>query len=178
MEQWTHRYTVVCRVVRRTRTAHRARSRAMLVTHLVETRSEAAKKMGNGPDYFLLVNVSCKILHCRILHSEVEQEFHARLTASLNYLLNIANIFHLYYIYYVLNNLNNLSSIYLVVQCPTVSKPVNGLVTCTSGANYNSLCRFVCDEGFEMRGSTTRVCQDNGQFSGVQPICECKHFIE
>lgn len=60
------------------------------------------------------------------------------------------------------------------MQCGTLHAPTNGVITCTSGNDYNSLCRFMCVEGYDMKGSSSRVCQKDGTYSGIQPSCKRK----
>ena len=60
---------------------------------------------------------------------------------------------------------------FTAILCANVSSPVNGTVmfdanTVGSQANYS------CSEGYILNGTTTRVCQADGQWSGSEPTCE------
>ena len=60
----------------------------------------------------------------------------------------------------------------IVVQCTEVlSSPMNGNVIII-GTTYLSETDYSCEEGFAVVGPTTRVCQDDGQWSGMEPHCE------
>lgn len=36
----------------------------------------------------------------------------------------------------------------------------------------DSMVRFSCEPGYTLRGSSERICQANGSWSGTQPECE------
>ncbi|KAH0627745.1 hypothetical protein JD844_003886 [Phrynosoma platyrhinos] len=57
-----------------------------------------------------------------------------------------------------------------VVSCSWVAPPMNGS---KNGTNYlaGSTVHFRCDPGFSLAGSTARVCQDNGIWSGLPASC-------
>ncbi|XP_076808931.1 P-selectin-like isoform X2 [Clavelina lepadiformis] len=58
--------------------------------------------------------------------------------------------------------------------------PDNGHVTCTNGRFYGSMCKFHCNEGYDLLGDSECVCEDDprggaaGQWSGPAPICRRK----
>ncbi len=37
---------------------------------------------------------------------------------------------------------------------------------------------YRCNPGFVLRGSTTRICVEDGQWTGEQPVCEGKIYME
>ena len=60
---------------------------------------------------------------------------------------------------------------FTAIHCANISNPLNGAVvfdanTVGSQANYS------CSEGYILNGTTTRVCQADGQWSGSEPTCE------
>ena len=61
------------------------------------------------------------------------------------------------------------------VQCPVLSIPMNGDVSCTlmSGMipSYEDTCSFTCSTGYELTGSDTRTCQSDGNWSGSDVVC-------
>ena len=48
-------------------------------------------------------------------------------------------------------------------------------MSCSSGragVGYEGdTCRFTCNIGFELTGSDTRICQNNGSWSGIDTMC-------
>ncbi|KAK3728579.1 hypothetical protein QZH41_011661 [Actinostola sp. cb2023] len=57
------------------------------------------------------------------------------------------------------------------VRCPAIGTIKNGQVGVTAGQSYNSKATFSCNAGFDLVGMVTRTCQQNGQWSDVQPRC-------
>ena len=60
---------------------------------------------------------------------------------------------------------------FTAILCASLSSPLNGTVafdanTIGSQANYS------CSESHTLNGTTTRVCQADGQWSGSEPTCE------
>lgn len=58
-----------------------------------------------------------------------------------------------------------------VVRCPYFSPPSHGYISCSHGNIYGSDCNVNCLPGFELEGAQTSRCQQNGQWSGDQPVC-------
>lgn len=58
------------------------------------------------------------------------------------------------------------------VQCASLTAPVNGLMGCNDGSNYNSTCAFSCSEGYEMMGSSELRCSSSGQWTSSVPSCQ------
>jgi len=58
-----------------------------------------------------------------------------------------------------------------LVDCGGLSSPANGIVS-TPSTTYLSEAIYSCNDGFELSGGpSTRICQDDGNWSGVAPIC-------
>ncbi|XP_065905188.1 P-selectin-like [Dysidea avara] len=59
--------------------------------------------------------------------------------------------------------------------CPPLTTPDNGDVDCSLGddgeANPGDTCTYSCDDGYDLSGSTTRACQDDGTWSGTEAVC-------
>jgi len=57
-------------------------------------------------------------------------------------------------------------NVLVLVTCPPLGAPDNGLVTCTLGDNgvitVGDSCWYTCDSSFESQGSATRKCQNDG----------------
>ena len=56
-----------------------------------------------------------------------------------------------------------------------LSAPSNGMINCILGddgvANPGDTCDFTCTGGFELVGSASRSCQDDGSWSGSEAMC-------
>ena len=68
----------------------------------------------------------------------------------------------------------------LVVRCPRLLPPPHSVQSgCGAGAMYNVFgdkCLLYCDVGYRLiNGSTERICQANGTWSGQAPYCQGKH---
>ena len=57
-----------------------------------------------------------------------------------------------------------------VTTCPSFERIENGDVVYTVEAG--SVTRYLCDDGFTLRGTETRTCQGDGSWSGEAPMCE------
>ena len=60
-----------------------------------------------------------------------------------------------------------------VIDCGDPGTPANSVRTgyCTL---YGCEMSFACNEFFAMTGSPNRFCESDSQWSGVQPVCDCK----
>ncbi|XP_050996952.1 sushi repeat-containing protein SRPX isoform X1 [Acomys russatus] len=59
-----------------------------------------------------------------------------------------------------------------VRRCGKLNAPENGYMKCSSdGDNYGATCEFSCIGGYELQGSSARVCQSNLAWSGTEPTC-------
>ena len=59
----------------------------------------------------------------------------------------------------------------LAIGCGSLNQPNGGQVS-TDGTSLGSQANYSCSEGYVLNGNTTRVCQNDGQWSGSEPICE------
>ena len=57
------------------------------------------------------------------------------------------------------------------ILCANLSTPDNGTVTLDANT-VSSQANYSCNEGYILNGTTTRVCQADGQWSGSEPTCE------
>ncbi|KAK5870182.1 hypothetical protein PBY51_024837 [Eleginops maclovinus] len=58
------------------------------------------------------------------------------------------------------------------VRCPRLPRPDNGYLSCFGGnLTFNSTCRFECNRGFQIKGSSEVTCEDTGVWSGPRPTC-------
>ena len=59
-------------------------------------------------------------------------------------------------------------SVPLVITCPVLSAPDNGQISCSPGNdNPGDTCTFTCDDGFEISGTESRTCQNDGTWNGA-----------
>ncbi|RMB94706.1 hypothetical protein DUI87_28819 [Hirundo rustica rustica] len=59
-----------------------------------------------------------------------------------------------------------------VVHCPELKPPENGYFVQNVCNNYfNAACGIRCKAGFDLVGSSIRLCQQNGQWSGSEATC-------
>ena len=59
--------------------------------------------------------------------------------------------------------------------CPLLTGPNNGAINCSLGddgvPSYDDTCSFTCNTGYNLTGSDTRVCQNDGNWSGKETMC-------
>jgi len=64
---------------------------------------------------------------------------------------------------------------FLVAICLTLIAPANGKSNCSLGGdgkvNPRDTCTFTCDDGYELGGSTSRACGDDGSWTGTETTC-------
>ena len=63
----------------------------------------------------------------------------------------------------------------LLVSCPSLTDPSNGMINCSLGddevPSYEDTCSITCNTGYELTGSETRTCQSDGSWSGSIAMC-------
>ena len=61
------------------------------------------------------------------------------------------------------------------VTCPSLTRPSNGMINCSLGNNNipnpGETCSLTCKTGYELTGSNTRMCQNDGSWSGSNGTC-------
>ena len=63
--------------------------------------------------------------------------------------------------------------IYIAADCPNLESPENGEVV-LSGRFIMDNATYTCSDGFELIGSSTRICLATGMWSGNAPECSSK----
>ena len=64
-----------------------------------------------------------------------------------------------------------------VVDCGSLDDPDNGQVS-PHNTTFGSIATYVCDSGFNLIGNMQRTCQENEDWSGSEPTCECKSWYQ
>jgi len=66
-------------------------------------------------------------------------------------------------------------NILYIVECPELTDPVNGIISCplmqSSSPLYEDACSFTCNTGYELTGSIQRTCQSDGSWNGSSVLC-------
>lgn len=65
-----------------------------------------------------------------------------------------------------------------VITCPQLEPPENGyFVKHPTGCGHvlNAACGSRCKSGYQLVGSSIRMCQENGTWSGSTATCVCKY---
>ena len=62
------------------------------------------------------------------------------------------------------------------IDCGRLSSPENGAVTFRS-TTFGSRADYSCNDGFLLLGLSSRMCMENGSWSGEAPVCEGKQGI-
>ena len=57
-----------------------------------------------------------------------------------------------------------------VNRCPQLSAPAHGSVEPCSNLPGHT-CQFSCDQGYVLSGATTRTCNNDGTWTGLQTQC-------
>lgn len=55
-------------------------------------------------------------------------------------------------------------------RCAVLTDPANGIVKFGS-TSVGSTAAYACDKGYILEGSAVRVCQQDGAWSGQEPVC-------
>ena len=63
-----------------------------------------------------------------------------------------------------------------MIMCPALPDIDNGMVSWT-GLSPGDVATYTCDSGFILVGDPTRMCRDNGTWSGEEPTCERKLLL-
>ena len=64
---------------------------------------------------------------------------------------------------------------HIVVTCPMLTNPMNGMIDCSLGddgvLSYEDTCTATCDTGYMLTGDAMRTCQSDGMFTGIEAMC-------
>lgn len=57
------------------------------------------------------------------------------------------------------------------IDCMTLPDPEFGKVNVSGGTQYGNTAKYECNIGYLVNGSSARICQANGEWSGLEPRC-------
>ena len=67
---------------------------------------------------------------------------------------------------------------FLLASCPSLASPSNGMITCSlEDDNPRETCTITCDNGYQLMGSDTRTCGDDGNWSGNIATCISEQLL-
>ena len=110
---------------------------------------------------FILVGEPTRICRDNGTWSDEEPTCECKLLSPLHILFLNMHLL-LYNIYYC-----------LAIMCPPLPDIDNGVVD-WSGLSPGGVATYTCDPGFILVGEPTRICRDDGTWSGEEPTCERK----
>ena len=80
-------------------------------------------------------------------------------------------------VYVHTNNVTNMLCL-LLVSCPQLTDPNNGVINCSVGddgvPSYEDTCSYTCNTDYQLNGSDVRTCQSDGSWSGIDATCSGK----
>lgn len=57
------------------------------------------------------------------------------------------------------------------MRCHALPFITSGSYTCTNGVLLDSRCDYSCASGYHLEGDRSRICMEDGQWSGGEPVC-------
>ena len=63
----------------------------------------------------------------------------------------------------------------VAVDCGPLNNPMNGMVA-LDGTTFMNEANYSCNAGYMVVGMTTRICGENGQWSGNNSTCDCEYM--
>ncbi|KAM4662049.1 sushi repeat-containing protein SRPX2 isoform 1-T2 [Discoglossus pictus] len=57
------------------------------------------------------------------------------------------------------------------IQCHVLPALPFGSYQCSDGVNEGSRCDYTCARGYQVEGDRSRICMENGLWSGAEPVC-------
>lgn len=59
----------------------------------------------------------------------------------------------------------------LEMRCHALPFITSGTYTCTNGVLLDSRCDYSCSSGYHLEGDRSRICMEDGRWSGGEPVC-------
>ncbi|KAJ8785342.1 hypothetical protein J1605_007354 [Eschrichtius robustus] len=60
---------------------------------------------------------------------------------------------------------------YREMRCHALPLITSGTYTCTNGVLLDSRCDYSCSSGYHLEGDRSRICMEDGRWSGGEPVC-------
>ena len=57
------------------------------------------------------------------------------------------------------------------IRCHVLPAVLRGSYVCSAGVQMDSRCDYTCLPGYQLEGDRSRVCMEDGRWSGSEPIC-------
>lgn len=57
------------------------------------------------------------------------------------------------------------------IRCHVLPAVLRGSYVCSAGVQMDSRCDYTCWPGYQLEGDRSRVCMEDGRWSGSEPIC-------
>ena len=65
---------------------------------------------------------------------------------------------------------------FTTVDCRPLSDPTNGQVV-ISGTTLGKIANYTCDPKYTLFGNSSRVCKNDGAWSGQAATCQCMYQV-
>lgn len=73
-------------------------------------------------------------------------------------------------------SLPSLFSLSPEIRCHVLPAVLRGSYVCSAGVQMDSRCDYTCLPGYQLEGDRSRVCMEDGRWSGSEPICVGKFY--
>lgn len=57
------------------------------------------------------------------------------------------------------------------IRCHVLPAVLRGSYVCSAGVQMDSRCDYTCQPGYQLEGDRSRICMEDGRWSGTEPIC-------
>ncbi|XP_059339172.1 sushi repeat-containing protein SRPX2 [Ammospiza nelsoni] len=57
------------------------------------------------------------------------------------------------------------------IRCHVLPAVLRGSYVCSAGVQMDSRCDYTCQPGYQLEGDRSRVCMEDGRWSGSEPVC-------
>lgn len=57
------------------------------------------------------------------------------------------------------------------IRCHVLPAVLRGSYVCSAGVQMDSRCDYTCLPGYQLEGDRSRICMEDGHWSGSEPVC-------
>uniref|UniRef100_A0A8U8CDQ6 Sushi repeat-containing protein SRPX2 n=1 Tax=Geospiza parvula TaxID=87175 RepID=A0A8U8CDQ6_GEOPR len=57
------------------------------------------------------------------------------------------------------------------IRCHVLPAVLRGSYVCSAGVQMDSRCDYTCQPGYQLEGDRSRICMEDGRWSGSEPVC-------